>query len=72
MARIPGVGSARAGQSRDLTGNGDLYHSELAPYCGLCWGHGDGLLGSVEGTTESIAGPLKGVDVQPHLVDWKN
>jgi hypothetical protein len=25
----------------------------------------------VEGTTESIAGPLKGVDVQPHLVDGK-
>jgi hypothetical protein len=37
----------------------------------LCWGHGDGLLGSVVGTTESIAGPLKGVDVQPHLVDRK-
>jgi hypothetical protein len=25
----------------------------------------------VEGTTESIAGPLKGVDVQPHLADRK-
>jgi hypothetical protein len=37
----------------------------------LCWGHGDGLLGSVEGTTESIAGPLKGVDVQPRFADWR-
>jgi hypothetical protein len=37
----------------------------------LCWGHGDGLLGFVVETTESIAGPLKGVDVQSDLVDWK-
>jgi hypothetical protein len=31
----------------------------------VCWGHGDGLHGSVEGTTESIAGPHPVVDLQP-------
>ena len=41
-------------------------HGQAALVDDLCWGHGDGLLGSVVGTTESIAGPLKGVDVQPH------
>ena len=46
-------------------------HGEASLVDDLCWGHGDGLLGSLVGTTESIAGPLKGVDVQPHLVDWK-
>jgi hypothetical protein len=34
-------------------------------------GHGDGLLGLLVETTESIAGPLKGVDVQPQLMDRK-
>jgi NAD(P)-dependent dehydrogenase (short-subunit alcohol dehydrogenase family) len=51
---------------------GVCQHGEASLVDDLCWGgHGDGLLGSVMGTTESIAGPLKGVDVQPRLVDWK-
>ena len=53
----------------DLAGLlGQCQHGEAPTVDDLCVGHGDGLLGSVEGTTESIAGPLKGVDVQPqHL-----
>ena len=51
---------------------GVVQHGDASLVDDLCWGHGDGLLGSVEGTTESIAGPLKGVDVQPHVVDWKH
>ena len=50
---------------------GVVQHGDASLVDDLCWGHGDGLLGSVEGTTESIAGPLQGVDVQPHLMDWK-
>jgi hypothetical protein len=51
-----GCGGAAACPLRMEHGNASLVDD-------LCWGHGDGLLGSVEGTTESIAGPLKGVDV---------
>jgi len=50
---------------------GQCQHGEAPAVDDLCVGHGDGLLGSVEGTTESIAGPLNGVDVQPQHSDRK-
>jgi len=46
---------------------GVLQHRDAALVDDLCWGHGAGLLGSLVGTTESIAVPRCGVDVQPHL-----
>jgi len=62
------------GRPRDAEDPAGLGH--VAGLCGVCQhteasliddlgrGHGDGLLGSVEGTTESIAAPCQGVDVQ--------
>ena len=44
---------------------GVLQHGQTTVIDDVCWGHGDGLHGSVEGTTESIAGPHPVVDLQP-------
>jgi hypothetical protein len=44
-------------------------HGQASAIDDLCVGHGDGLLGLLVETTQSIAGPLKGVDVQPHPAD---
>ena len=54
-----------AGLGHVARSGGMVQHGEAPLVDDLCWGHGDGLLGSLVGTTESIAGPLKGVDVQP-------
>ena len=60
-----------AGLGHIADSGGVVQHGDAPLVDDLCWGHGDGLLGSLVGTTESIAGPLQGVDVQPHLMDWK-
>ena len=70
---VAGAGDAEdpAGLGHIARALGVVQHGEASLVDDLCWGHGDGLLGSVMGTTESIAGPLKGVDVQPQPSDRK-
>ena len=70
---VPGPGDAE-----DPTGLGHVpgslgvfQHGDASLVDDLCWGHGDGLLVSLVGTKESIAGPHLMVDVQPHPVDRK-
>ncbi len=70
---------AGPGDAEDPTGlrnvagvPGMFQHGDAAAVDDLGWGHGDGLLGSVMGTTESIAGPHRTVDVQPQLMDRKD
>jgi hypothetical protein len=60
------------GRRNTLRPPGVLQHSDVALIDGLCWGHCNGFLGSVVGTTRSIAKLNPLVDAQPHPVDRKD
>ena len=53
----PGDAEDPAGLGHVPGSLGVVQHGDAPLVDDLCWGHGDGLLGSLVGTTESIAGP---------------